>query len=192
MHPERLFLALKPAPSLVRDLAAFQTELAQRPAWREIAPGPRWIPPENLHLTLHFLGDVPSDKLPALQTALASRPFDSGFPTRLELAGLHGFPTPENATVLVLRGGECPALFDLHERLKPVLAGLGIALEKRAYSPHLTLARFRRPTRLPAAEATPVFPLEVASFALFRSRRGETGSRYEMIQVFPLAEPVPT
>ncbi|MEA2499462.1 MAG: 2,3-cyclic 3-phosphodiesterase, partial [Actinomycetota bacterium] len=75
--------------------------------------------------------------------------------------------------------------------LDEAMAELGWAGEKRPFTPHLTLARFKRPQRLRELPTLSLDLLDfvVDSFALYRSRLGRKGSRYEVVERFPLASP---
>lgn len=123
----RLFLAVWPDP------AARQALLR----WRD---GARWpagaaaTPPEQLHLTLHFIGDVPLARLPEVAEGLAvpCRRCWIGF-DRAEHWGC-GLAVLGAATVP-------PALAELHGRLAEALRALGLPVERRPWRPHVTLAR---------------------------------------------------
>jgi 2'-5' RNA ligase len=94
-------------------------------------PDARLTPPSQLHLTLHFLGDVPADRLPQLQQALADVPL-----REMQLT----LRTPELWMVAVLRPDENEALRDLRRRLAFTLAHLDLHTEAD-WTPHVTLAR---------------------------------------------------
>ncbi len=135
----RLFLALWPGAAVRERLRA------ARDAWS----WPRGATPvatDKLHLTLHFLGAVPAERLPDLRAGCAV-PF-SPFDLRLGRAELwHG-------GIAVLAPHEQPAaLLDLHARLAGSLTALGLRPEARAYRPHVTMARRAGGVALPAAGA---------------------------------------
>lgn len=102
----------------------------------------RWVPLENLHLTVRFVGHVADDRvdavLAALEAPLATRPFD------IELAGCGRFPprgAPRVLWIALARG--LPALTELHQQFDDRLLGFGYAPEDRPFSAHLTLARIK-------------------------------------------------
>src|SRR4051794_14723795 len=101
---ERLFLAIPPAADLRERLSVLQGDLKSRPTFRKLTLQTRWIPPERLHLTLHFLGDIPLETTPHLTRSLAGLVLLPGFPCRQELSELKAFPRPGAATVLVIGG----------------------------------------------------------------------------------------
>ncbi len=104
----------------------------------------RWVEPENLHITLLFLGEVDARETPALCRAVEQicrriRPF------ALTLAGAGAFPTPRRPRTLIVHvteGG--PELVALHDALEIPLLELGCyRREERPYKPHLTLGRVK-------------------------------------------------
>ncbi|RYE96770.1 MAG: RNA 2',3'-cyclic phosphodiesterase [Oxalobacteraceae bacterium] len=123
----RLFLALWPDPA-VRDALR---------AWRDAWTWPRAASPvhtDKLHVTLHFLGDLPTARLAALADGFAV-PF-APFALRFARGALW-----HNGIAVLEPSAEPPGLLDLHARLSQALAGLGLQPEARPYRPHVTMAR---------------------------------------------------
>jgi 2'-5' RNA ligase len=152
----RLFLALVPSPAIRNALATWQA----RWAW---PPGTVPAAPEGLHLTLHFIGSVPRERVPeiARQLALPAPRFTLAL-GRAEL-------WPRGLAVC------CPsalpaALTALHARLADALRGAALPVEARAFRPHITLARKA------AGAVAPAEPLAlrwaVQGYALMESRGG--------------------
>jgi len=118
------------------------------------APRVRWVRPENLHVTVKFLGEVPETDL-AEVCAAADRAAAKAAPFSLAVAGLGAFPAPDRPRV-VWAGcseGTEPARA-LADQVEAQTVPLGFAAERRAYTPHVTLGRVRRPRDrggLPAA-----------------------------------------
>lgn len=137
----RLFIALWPGAALRRALSA----------WRELhdgGAGMRLLPPGQLHLTLHFLGQVPRARIPALCSALRV-PFQRH---ELRFSRCECWP---GGLLVALPDKVPPALADLQAALGDALRRLGLATEARPFRPHVTLARrFRGP--LPPALARPL------------------------------------
>lgn len=130
----RLFLALWPDESMRDAMAAWQQ------AW-QWPPGATLVPRERLHLTLHFIGNVPAARLPALVSGLRV-PFE---PVQLRFREGQVWP----GGIAVLRPDATPdALAQLHARLAQALVALGLPVEERPFRAHVTLAR-------KAARATP-------------------------------------
>jgi len=152
-----------------------------RPAARGVA----WVPPENLHLTLKFLGAVPPARLADVLAALA--PAAGGVePFEAILRGVGAFPTATRPRVIWagVVGGE-KALVALATRVDAALAPLAFAREARPFVPHVTLGRVRVPrrdaalTRALTAEADRDFGrLRLARVSLMRSDLWSRGHRY--------------
>ncbi|MDQ3646144.1 MAG: RNA 2',3'-cyclic phosphodiesterase [Actinomycetota bacterium] len=174
----RLFVAF----SMPRDLLdAIEQKIAMV---RDGLPDARWIPVENQHVTLKFLGSSPAETLGEVVTA--ARGVAAGtepFRTRFEPPG--AFPNARRARVLWIgledRAGHMAALAaDLDQALSP----LGYEPEKRAFSPHLTLARFKIPTpvTLPDVPVGDFPPFAVHDIGLYRSHLHPKGARYELVE----------
>jgi 2'-5' RNA ligase len=187
----RLFVALDPPEPVRRRLTALAVEL-RRTAGRH-AEEVRWVPPENVHLTLQFLGAVPEERVGAIEAALrdvaaAARPL------ALELRGAGGFPSARRPRVLWAGvEGEVDALAALVADLGRRLAPLGFAPEERPFSAHLTLGRARDVRGAPGlagalaqAAETAGTPWRAADVALFESHLSPKGPRYEVILRAPL------
>jgi 2'-5' RNA ligase len=173
----RLFLAIDPPVPVREALTGLQTNV----------PGARWAPPEKVHLTLHFLGDVADEQVPLLEAALA-QVNERGF--SLSVEGLGAFPNTQSARVLVAQVGLDPGLALLRDQTGAALELLGFASERRPYRPHLTLARLKRPDRQAVraflTQPVPALPFEVEAFHLYASRLYPEGTRYTGLRSFPL------
>jgi 2'-5' RNA ligase len=114
--------------------------------------GGRAVPPESLHVTLHFVGAVAADRVPSLAQALGEACAPTPGPLRLRLGGLAGRPSRRSARLCAaLLHDEGGGLVRLAER---VGASLAAALDLRPAParplwPHVTLVRFGSPTRVP-------------------------------------------
>jgi 2'-5' RNA ligase len=133
----RAFIAIELPESVKSFLVKISAEL-------KLCGGPvKWVRPEGIHLTLKFLGSVPSDLLPRIQEA-ALPLFEAQQPTQLHVSGLGAFPHLRKPRV-VWAGLEDPTgvLSPLVNSLETVLEPLGFPKEKRPFNPHLTLGRFK-------------------------------------------------
>jgi 2'-5' RNA ligase len=160
----RLFLALWPDPFIRARLREW------REAWgwpRDAAP----VADDKLHLTLHFLGNLPEERLPELLDGLAL-PFE---PFAVEI----GRPVlwPRGLAVMEPHG-EPPELLALHARLGEALVSLGLQPEQRAYRPHVTMARRAVGARLPVSGPSVFW--QASSYALVESRGG-----YQVLREYP-------
>ena len=158
---------------------------------RESFPRIRWVPPENLHVTLKFLGETRDDQLDLLVERIAGvarmhEPFEIGF------QGIGGFPTGQRAkTIWVGLEDEPGSLSTLAAAIDDELVP-DFDPEKRAYHPHVTVARASRPVGLldaPAQVALPGGWVIVSSVALFCSHLDPGGARYERLEHFSLGSP---
>jgi 2'-5' RNA ligase len=103
----------------------------------------RWVEPQNIHLTLKFLGNVDISKIKEIEVSL--REAASGIrPFSLNLAQLGAFPNLRNVQIVWLGlGGEIEILKDLQRRVESCLIPLGFPCENRPFTGHLTLARLK-------------------------------------------------
>lgn len=145
----------------------------------------RWSPPENFHLTLRFYGQWPEERLGELETSLATVESPESIP--IELTRLAFFPNERGPRVLAALANPAPELLALQERLDKAAIELGFARDKRAYTPHVTLARMqdlKRATKLVESVRSSSWVLgsfTARGFALFESERTPTGARYRRV-----------
>lgn len=144
MATVRAFLAVELAPEIRSELGALQARLASGAGG---AAG-RWVKPEGIHLTLKFLGEVDTRQLPELYAA-TDRACETISPFAVQVTGWGCFPNTRRPRV-VWAGVNDPSgrLAALQQRIERACAALGYAPEKRAFSPHLTLARVRQEASL--------------------------------------------
>jgi 2'-5' RNA ligase len=154
----------------------------------------RWVKPENLHLTLKFLGDVEEQRSVSVLEALEGAARETRA-FRLGLKGVGAFPSLGRPRVLwigVDQGRE--DLVGLAKRIDAAVAPLGFAREDRPFSPHLTLGRRQPGPAGPELERalrereTLRFPLvKVEGVTLFRSILGPGGPVYRRLGQVALA-----
>jgi len=182
----RLFVAVDVPTEQLERLAA---AVAPR---RSLLEGPRWTKPENQHVTLKFIGWVDAPRLETISAALEAVGRSHGA-APLSLAGLGAFPSERKARVLWV-GLDDPAglLSGLAAATDGALAPLGFEPESRAFSPHLTLARLKRPASVSALVTEPFdagsAPFVVNHLALYRSYLHPQGARYEVLRTYPLGQ----
>ncbi|HAY79445.1 MAG TPA: RNA 2',3'-cyclic phosphodiesterase [Planctomycetaceae bacterium] len=104
-----------------------------------------WLQPENVHLTLKFLGEVPNVEVHAVCREVQAAVAESGvLPFEVDCHGLGAFPDIERARTVwfgVRDGGE--PLIQLHDAIDARLPKLGFASERRRFHPHVTLGRVK-------------------------------------------------
>ena len=110
--------------------------------WRSgVSSGARWVRPENLHVTLNFLGDTPEERLGAISRMIMDVAAEVA-PFQVAIEGLGCFP-PKGRSRVVWAGlsqGVEP-LAELHKRIDQVVVEEGFRAERRRYVPHVTLGR---------------------------------------------------
>ena len=183
--PLRLFVAAD-VPETVKDL------LAERVSpFMDRIPGARWTKPPGWHVTLKFLGSTWPRLVEEVKAAIGTV---AGTAERFEsaLTELGAFPSPRRARVL------WAGLADHDRRFGEVVRSLDLALEehfaaeKRAFTPHLTIARLAPPRDLgefvPDLVGTKVasdrFPVD--RLVLYRSHLSPRGATYEPLERYPL------
>ena len=181
----RTFVAVEP-PAGLRSALAGVPATASLPA----AASVRWTPPENLHLTLRFLGDTPEEQLAPLADALDA--IAAGAPSfELELGGAGAYPEARAARVLWIGLVDAERkLRRLRNQVEAAVRGLGWKREGRPFQPHLTLARLRTPTRLPEGgwiDTVPRCRFGVKEVALIRSTLKPAGAEYGVLHRASLA-----
>jgi len=176
MH--RLFVAIRP-PEDVRDLLIDAMD---------DSPALRWVGDEQLHLTLRFIGEVERPVANDIAAAL-DRVRSSNFQIRISGAGKF-----EKRSGGALWAGVEPKtpVVGLAAKVERALQQVGLEPEHRAFSPHITLARWNRRN----SEAVEAFlrrnsdlhsdPFNVDRFVLFESKLSRHGPLYEEIAAFAL------
>ena len=176
MH--RLFVAIRP-PGDVRDLLIDAMD---------DSPALRWVGDEQLHLTLRFIGEVERPVANDIAAAL-DRVRSSNFQIRISGAGKF-----EKRSGGALWAGVEPKtpVVGLAAKVERALQQVGLEPEHRAFSPHITLARWNRRN----SEAVEAFlrrnsdlhsdPFDVDRFVLFESKLSRHGPHYEEIAAFAL------
>ncbi len=104
-------------------------------------PGARWLPPEQLHLTLRFIGEVEGDAFADIAEALSAI---RAAPFTVRLAGVGHFPPRGQPRVLWAGVEDGAALADLNRQIESHLRGLGLEPDRRNFAPHVTLARLKQ------------------------------------------------
>jgi 2'-5' RNA ligase len=132
----RAFVAVDLEPQTVQQIAEAIAQLRPR------MPGIRWLPPANFHLTLKFLGDIDEVKVASIAAALERDLYPFSCFT-INAKGLGVFPDLRRPRILWvgLVGDELNALAS---RVEKTLVPFGFAAERRAFTPHLTVGRWRQ------------------------------------------------
>lgn len=187
----RLFVALD-IPEAVRVALA-----KLRDRVKETCPSARWVRLEGVHITLKFIGEVPTEQVEGIRQALGNLPSFS--PIEVRFAGLGFFPSARRPRVFWAGVEAGPQLAAMVASIEMKLDALGIDPEKRPFQPHLTLARFETPERTQTLSAavqalgTLEFGTEMfREFHLYQSVLKRSGAEYTRLVTYPfLREPAP-
>jgi 2'-5' RNA ligase len=169
----RLFVALPITEALREQLAALAGGI----------PGARWVPPQNYHVTLRFIGEVENVLADELDEALATI---RGKPFELTLRGMDVFEKAGRIQSLYVGVERCDRLLHLQSKVETALQRAGLPPERKKFTPHITLARTDRvaPEKLIAfVQAHNLFraaPEPIDRFCLFSSRLGKEQAHYVM------------
>lgn len=193
METVRAFVAIELDEGLHQELARVQSLL------KEKIPrgGVRWVDPQGIHLTLKFLGPVPTAKVAEIAAALNQASQGIGW-FSLSFGGLGCFPSAINPRVIWVG---CQTFDDnlkrLHSKIEEQLEPLGFAPENRSFNPHLTLGRVKENARSGARHdlggiisATSIGELgqvEVPEITLMQSILKPSGAEYTPLQHIPLS-----
>lgn len=160
----RLFIAVQFSEDMLNALLDVQSEM------KAFDVRGRYSPPENLHLTLAFIGEYgnPDDVIDALNSV----PFEP-FPLRLD--GLGNFGDLYWAGI-----ADNPPLTTFVKRLRHALADRNIPFDRKRFSPHITLLRKASFDRLPGV-TVPKASMTAERVSLMRSERGKNGMIYTEI-----------
>jgi 2'-5' RNA ligase len=179
----RLFVAIDLPPEIRDQLGAICFGL----------PGARWIPEDQLHLTLRFIGEVDGGLFQDIKELLASV---TAKPFTMRLKGVGHFPPRKHPQVLWVGIEPNESLLRLRGRIESTLVRGGFEPEGRKYMPHITLARLKN-THVAKASTfletnslftTPLFPVE--DFLLYSSRLTPKGAIHTIETEYPLTGPV--
>lgn len=184
----RIFVAVPLDPPLRDAVGALERRL------EEAGVAPRWIAPENLHLTLRFLGHISSAQLSRVVRA-AHEAASGAAPFQISLSGVGAFPTTRRPRVIwVGITAGAAALKDLAARLDDALARQRFPKEPRPLQPHLTLARIRDPGRTgdleAAAASLGAFEIgwqDVTTVAVMESHLRPSGALHVPVEEVPLS-----
>lgn len=135
--PVRTFVAVVLPQDVKQAIGSVESQ------FRKSAPRVRWVSPENLHITLKFLGNVDADRLSDVEAAV--REAVKGLkPFRLEFRGAGAFPNQKKPRVIWIGiEGEVSLLSEAAERVDKALVDIGFEAEDRPFRGHVTIGRCR-------------------------------------------------
>ena len=181
----RLFVAIEVSPEVREGITEFVSRMEPRFAKA------RWARPEGLHITLKFLGHVPDEKLSIIQKKLEAI---NGSRFSLSVRDVGVFPNAKSPRVLWVGLNAAPELANLAEQVETALNPLGFEREKRAFTPHVTLARFKEHEKkvdvvsvLSSAPKAGFGTMTATEFHLYESKLSPQGSLYSKLASFALS-----
>ncbi|MEE8517047.1 MAG: RNA 2',3'-cyclic phosphodiesterase [Alphaproteobacteria bacterium] len=152
-------------------------------------PGAKWVKPENLHLTMRFIGEVNEDAANDIAAVLDQIRAPS---FNLVLSGVGQFSSHRTPRVLWVGVEKNESLVYLTGKVESALVRAGVSPDRRRFSPHITLARLRtasKPRINSFVSTNAMFtagPIDVDSFILFSSFLGRNGALHRPEAVYPL------
>jgi 2'-5' RNA ligase len=182
----RAFIAIELAQAIVQRIAAATDELKQK------ISGIRWTPNNDCHLTLKFLGDIEETRVQSIGDALEREL--SLFPRfSINAKSLGVFPDAKRPRVLWI-GVEGKPLAALAQKVDNALAPLGFEQEKRIFTPHLTVGRWRQLSRADKSLTDVLAKWQERDFGacavhevvLFQSILSQTGAEHRRLKTVRL------
>ena len=169
----------------------------------QVLPEVRWVDPNGIHLTLAFLGELDDEHLGEAFHA-AEEAAQKAIPFEYRIKGLGTFGSQQQPRVIWIGVEELPSgkiqgspLHYIHGLLSKALELRGFELEKRPFSPHLTLARIKQSLSLDArqrlqrllhsglaAKSSAIFPAR--SLCVMKSELSRSGAKYTLLKAYPL------
>jgi len=187
MEALRLFYAMFISSKIAETLARHISQCALSGA------DVKWVEPQNLHLTLKFLGEVQQERLEEILAAGESAA-DGIKAFKVFWEGFGAFPDFRRPRVVwagMKQGGR--AVSEIAERLEDRLAASGFRKEERAFRPHLTIGRVKSPRGLEELrkvtekiQNSRIGEMEVSSFSLVKSTLTSRGPIYSVVRNFEL------
>ncbi len=184
----RCFIAIELPEAVKSALTGIEEELKKTRA------DVRWVKPENIHLTLKFLGNIEekqTDEIIKIMGDVCSR----YYPFNLEIRGMGAFPNIKSPRVLWVGIEGNDTLKTLQEEIDKGMETIGFEREDRAFTAHLTIGRFRSFIEkegllkmIKLHEKDPFGSIDVRSLSLMRSDLHPEGARYTKILEIPLGK----
>jgi 2'-5' RNA ligase len=192
MEKIRTFIALEMPSPIRKALAGISSQLKLDLSGLPL----RWVPVENMHLTLKFLGDISPDQIAGITKTLESLTANLA-PMEISVDGIGAFPNRQRARVIWVGLAVPESLHQLQRNIEGRLAELGFPGENRAFLPHLTLVRVRGHARpmdlrkigavLASSASLPFTSSTAEKITFFRSELKPSGSVYNALSQFVLS-----
>ncbi|HAM52277.1 MAG TPA: RNA 2',3'-cyclic phosphodiesterase [Nitrospiraceae bacterium] len=184
----RCFIAIRLSDSLKQEVATVLDDLKRMNA------DVKWVTPENLHLTLKFLGDIDEGVVPLIRKKLIEiSALQSSF--TVKLSGMGFFPDKGRPRVVWIDSQDHQGLKNLKEKVEEAMITIGFAREDRTFSPHLTIGRVRTSknlssllSRMQTLKDKDFGNIDVRLVSLMRSELKPKGAEYTTLAEFNFKE----
>lgn len=188
MNSLRCFISIELDTKVKKEIEYYIKKLSDDVLFKSI----KWVKPENMHVTLAFLGETPTDSIDQISDVikLASGSLD---PFSINLKGTGFFPSMGGPRVFWIGIENTPLLNSLKEKIDAGLYRRGLYFDKKPFSPHLTLGRFKYPpSQRQFMDGLPYFEASFLAdkISLVKSELLKGGPRYTDIFSCPLKKTV--
>lgn len=175
---KRLFVAIDLPQTVKNKIVHFQKNLA-------LKINANWISPDNMHLTLVFIGDTDYNQIPEILASLDNINLKK---FRLFLDKINGFPSLDNPHSLWIGCLENKSLLILQKNIFDKLSRLGFTCDSKKFCPHITIARIKKKKNLKSLGDSNLSleEFQVDQFALYDSTEGLAGRKHNIIKIFNL------
>ena len=188
----RAFIAIELPQNIKNELSQFAGKLK-----KDFPQSIRWVQPNNMHLTLRFLGDSSSTQIHQMHAHLIKIPANFS-PMPISIEGIGVFPNHINPRI-IWAGLKFPApLINLQSQIEIAAQQTGYPIETKPFSPHLTLGRVSEKTSKPDLVKTShliqqnpiqkIADFQVEAFHLIRSDLRPGGPIYSILYSYPFEE----
>ncbi|MFA4854491.1 MAG: RNA 2',3'-cyclic phosphodiesterase [Candidatus Omnitrophota bacterium] len=181
----RAFIAIELPASIKDALSKIQDEL------KAVLPKVNWVKPQNLHLTLKFLGEISPGQLDAIKHIITEVSQGTAV-FKIKLDDLGVFPDLRQARTIWIGINQDTIAKQIAGLLETKVAGIGIAKEKREFSSHITIGRIKIPLNpvdlereLKKAKNDVVYAnmeFNTGGITLFKSVLGPAGAAYTVLK----------
>jgi 2'-5' RNA ligase len=186
----RAFLALQLAGAFLKEIRSLTAEMQQK------VQGVKWVMPEQVHVTLHFFGNITSEHIKTIRELTGSITGKYG-PFHLALGGIGFFPNPDKPRIIWIDlSGDIEIFKRYQEELEKELGQAGFPLEERPFRPHATLGRIKEKGRWDKKQfildsenllCIKTEPRAFDKILLFKSTISSEGPHYEALETFYLS-----
>ncbi|MDK2877548.1 MAG: 2,3-cyclic 3-phosphodiesterase [Thermoanaerobacteraceae bacterium] len=188
MNSLRCFISIELNPIVKKDAEDYIKNLLPNDFFRSI----KWVKPDNMHITLVFLGETQLDSLTQITHVMesVSNKYD---PFLINLSGSGFFPNVREPRVFWIGIEKTPILYALKKEIDAGLTKLSLGFDRKPFSPHLTIGRFKSaPNSKQHINSLPDFKASFMAekISLVESKLFKEGPLYTDIFTCPLKKSV--